>query len=1169
MHEEIKDNDGRFIMLNTTIMGIKITIANIYGPNKDDPDFFMMIHQKIEELSTADHKVVAGDFNCILDNNLDKFGGREHHAHKKSQLFIKTWMEECDMVDFWRLTHPELRRYTYHQIHPIKVFTRLDFFLVSAGFCGLIDKADIKPGFKTDHSAVSLNLTLLNCRRGPGFWKFNSSLLSDIEYVNMVKQVIRETVETNGEANHQLLWDTLKDQIRGATIKYSSRKKRMKDSRLKQLQQDLEILTARRDFNPLEVNLSDQIVNVENEIQDIIEEKTKGARIRCKVRWHEHGEKSSKYFLNLEKRQYQNKVISKLKNKKDEIITSPEEILKEERDFYMNLYSSQMDDINANSEQTDFFVDGNPKLSSEQSNEMEGQITEAELLNALKSCSNGKSPGSDGYSVEFYKFFWSDIKDYLLNSINMSYRSGRMSITQRLGLITLLPKKGKNNLYLKNWRPITLLNQDYKLAAKVIATRIKTHLSDIIHRDQTGFIKGRYIGENIIRMLDMLDFTDMENIPAILLLVDFEKAFDSIEWSFIIKAMKYFNFGDSICSWIECLYKDTTSCIINNGWTTEQFHPSRGVRQGCPLSPYLFIIAAEVLSISIRNNPKIIGVDDQKICQYADDTTLFLRFNKESIDTTLRMFDDFQKISGLKVNLDKTEIFPIGSIKNSIVPMYVHKNIKWSQAGVTALGIFITHDTDTLIKQNFEPILTKIQNIIHIWKMRDLTLFGKVTVIKAFLQSQLVYQLSVLPSPDNKFMKRIEKLLFNFLWSNKPDKIKRSTMYCSKDDGGINMPSIECQDKSLKVAWIQRIFQSRDENWCKTMFRHLPPGDLMIFKANLHPCDIVPNTLAPKSNFWKSVLHSWSEIHYKEVNSRDDILDQMLWYNSHLKIQGKVFFYRQWYSKNINHIRDLYNDDFSLLSHNQFCEKYRINVPFLQYYSVISSIPRAWKVTLRQRLRVVGNVAVNKALSIQALLKTDKPSKLAYNKFIACKISVPVQLCHKWKTELGDDDIDYSMISNCFEKIYACTIDTKTRAFQYRLLHRILGVNYKLAKWGIKPDGLCDLCKTHEETYIHLFYECDAVKTFWSQVQIYTNELINIDIPLDAHDILLGCQHQTPRVLDLLIILGKMHIYSCKFSNKIPNINCYKKRVENVKNLEKYVATKNNTMHKFNDKWLT
>ena len=118
----------------------------------------------------------------------------------------------------------------------------------------------------------------------------------------------------------------------------------------------------------------------------------------------------------------------------------------------------------------------------------------------------------------------------------------------------------------------------------------------------------------------------------------------SLKWSFIIKAMKYFNFGDSLCSWIECLYKDTTSCIINNGWTTEQFHPSRGVRQGCPLSPYLFIIAAEVLSISIRNNPKIIGVDDQKICQYAEDTTLFLRFNKESIDTTLQMFNDLQKI---------------------------------------------------------------------------------------------------------------------------------------------------------------------------------------------------------------------------------------------------------------------------------------------------------------------------------------------------------------------------------------------------------------------------------------------------------------------------------------------------------------------------------------------
>ena len=175
---------------------------------------------------------------------------------------------------------------------------------------------------------------------------------------------------------------------------------------------------------------------------------------------------------------------------------------------------------------------------------------------------------------------------YLLNALNCAYAKGLLAVTQRRGLITLLPKKNKPANFLKNWRPITLLICDYKIATKSIASRLRKVIPRIINHDQTDFLKNRFIGENI-RLLDsIINYTDTEQIPGLLLFVDFEKAFDSVEWSFIEKTLKYCNFGPSLIAWIKLFYTDISSCIQNNGWASEFFTLGRGVRQGCPLSPY-------------------------------------------------------------------------------------------------------------------------------------------------------------------------------------------------------------------------------------------------------------------------------------------------------------------------------------------------------------------------------------------------------------------------------------------------------------------------------------------------------------------------------------------------------------------------------------------------------
>ena len=184
---------------------------------------------------------------------------------------------------------------------------------------------------------------------------------------------------------------------------------------------------------------------------------------------------------------------------------------------------------------------------------------------------SNKSPGSDGLPAEFYKFFWGNIKIFLINALNAAYKKGTLSITQRRGLISLLPKKNKVLHYLKYWRPISLLNCDYKIAAKVTASRIITVLPTIINFDQIRFLKGRSIGENVRLTDSIINFTKLKDIPGLLLFVDFEKAFDSLGWSFIVKILKYYNFGLSLISWVNTLYCDANSVILNNGWSSGFF----------------------------------------------------------------------------------------------------------------------------------------------------------------------------------------------------------------------------------------------------------------------------------------------------------------------------------------------------------------------------------------------------------------------------------------------------------------------------------------------------------------------------------------------------------------------------------------------------------------------
>ena len=182
-------------------------------------------------------------------------------------------------------------------------------------------------------------------------------------------------------------------------------------------------------------------------------------------------------------------------------------------------------------------------------------------------------------------------------------------------------------MFAKNWRPVSLLNVDYKILTKALATRLQGMLKNIINPDQVGYLAGHSIDENIRTTADILTYCKSYNKSAYITPIDFEKAFDSVRLSVLVKCLKAFNFGDSFISWVKILYSNIESWVTNNGKSSNFFRLERGIRQGCCLSALLFIVVVELLAVGVRTENSIKGIivdkNEFKISQLADDTTLF------------------------------------------------------------------------------------------------------------------------------------------------------------------------------------------------------------------------------------------------------------------------------------------------------------------------------------------------------------------------------------------------------------------------------------------------------------------------------------------------------------------------------------------------------------------
>ena len=290
----------------------------------------------------------------------------------------------------------------------------------------------------------------------------NVSLLQDTNYLGLIKQTIL-TAKTDAKnlINKDLVWDYIKCKIRTDTITYSISKHKEQNKIIDVISAKLEALENLVTSTP-DLNSVNEYNQVKKELEELYENKVKGAMVRSRCNMLENNEKPSKFFLNLEKAKNNIRSIKSLKIN-NKLIFSQTEILEHQKNFYSSLYSNSGNGIN--NEDLSAYLDkiSIPQISNSTKIICDDELTLEEIHKAVKSLALNKTPGIDGLPVEFYRVFWEDIKDILLSTYKNSFRKGLLTTSQRQGIINLIPKKDKDLTELKSWRPLSILNTDYKI----------------------------------------------------------------------------------------------------------------------------------------------------------------------------------------------------------------------------------------------------------------------------------------------------------------------------------------------------------------------------------------------------------------------------------------------------------------------------------------------------------------------------------------------------------------------------------------------------------------------------------------------------------------------------------------------------------------------------------
>lgn len=1159
--EKITDDEGRLLILQFKRGDSIITLANLYAPTqgeaKEQDAFLDKLDQTLANIEVHT-LLLGGDLNVHLDKYDQNKGRRSAHVDAYVAK-IKTLLEDYSLADVWKNKYPTNTRGTFHR-GPYSA--RLDYWMIPSN---MLPHASIKikPHPLSDHCLVTIKITLNEIKRGPGYWRFDNLLLTDPDFCNAMSDHIAEA-QLETLTNPNLQWEWVKYKVRDFCINYSINRNRERKRQVKDLEDRLKTLALEHDLigSP---DIIEEVKSIKRELGEILQTKASATVFRAKARWALQGEKPTAYFLGLEKRNSKNNTITSLLDANGHTITDNKTILQMEKEYFEDIYTEDptkldpLDLLPLNEEDI-------PIISELNRLRINRPFTDQEFHEALKDLNKNKTPGSDGITPEFYLAFWSQLKESFRESIEFSLDNGTLTEQQRSGVITLVPKKDLDRQTLSNWRPITLLNSDVKILSKALAKRIQSCITEVVSEDQTGFIRHRSIHSNLLTIQSLIDRSDENSTQGILLALDYSKAFDTVRWKIIERALHLFGFGDFISLVVNTLFKDIKTCVSNAGFSSDPFYPTGGIRQGCCASPVLFVLAVELMAILVRKTDSIKGFtvakNDIKISQYADDATFFLR-DSASLHSLLHTLDLFSRLSGLKMNLKKSHLLLLGNYKD---PPTAIRGITVAES-VKILGIvYKSHmSREEQYSLNFAARMQKIRNTCGNWINRNMSLKGKITLIGALLISILQYPCSCTFVPERVLIE-FKKIATEFLWSGKRSKVVYNLMIQQIEHGGLMLPDLDTRIHAIHLGIIKRIWHNPNSTWAAILAESLQARDIqqvILFKA-----DLVTRPPTCYQTF-AQILRTWVKFHKFEPETESEVQEELIWHNRDINIASSPISWNKWKNAGIIHINDLiHREEPRFASHLELSAEYNLECSFLQLLQIRSAIPCKWKrLLLGARRQDLSPKPTIKLPDRSLLHVTEVTAKKVYRAILPNKLpKIPSQ--SKWAElyPMREEDQNKRW-KQTYVFPYQATRETKLQSLQFRITHRTIPCNRYLRNIRIRQDDYCSFCDNPTpDTLQHFFFSCPRVTTFWCSLTSWLATQANFHLNITENHFMLGVPNTFPqaRYINLLVLLVKNFILRQKlFHNASLDLSHFLRELRQKLAVEKFIYTQGKRPDKF------
>ena len=1044
------DPEGRYIF-TTIYLGKEyyINTANIYSPNNHGQakNFYNTLFNNWDEycnevlrtLPTDNNlnSIIAGDLNCVI-NNSDLQNRNRTSSEKELAEVIESHMSNRGLLDSV-LRSSNGNNFTWNRGN---TFSKIDYIFVSHQIVAGIKAYDtVWDLVKSDHAAICLKVELYTIpNKGRSYPKLSALDISNSNDREELRREISEAI-TNFPKHwdpHQKL-DYIKVVIRTKVLEIRSYNK-ITEAQLDSLRRELDEYSKYTYLSEAQANAFNNLrITIHNEE----ERQAEKLRIIAGVKWREEGERSTKYFLNSVKVREAFSLIDFLQTDHGKL-DKPREILEYAKGFYEELYSLRPTIVE------DRFFEKCPKLSAEATSDLDKELTIEELLSTLKTCKDS-TPGLDGIPYSYYKTYASLLLPLILDAWKFTRTVNKLPESQLTSCISLIPKAGKDKHNIKNWRPISLSSCDLKIITKAMSLKVGRYLKEIISESQMGYVPGRDINFNNRLMRSAMAYCTDRNLDYILTSLDAQKAYDSVSHDYISKVLKAYNFPDSFINSVDVLNSNLKALVQVNGHMSIPFSINRGVKQGDALSCALFIISIDPLIRNIESNILISPLTMAPGCMiktlaYADDIAVITTNCDSTLNEVFKEYNRLTQCSGLRLNADKTEIINLSIAgKRRSVVNYDNLTIQIEHGeAVTVCGNYISVDENAAYQKNITEKIIKLEQQLNRWKGRNLTINGRMIIIKTFAISQLIFssQFQIIRPKD---LRRIEHLCYTFMWNGR-DRVRRTTIKSERQNGGINGIDVESFFRSIAVR--------------------------QYIKSN--------------NNLTLSIINNSSVIRediktLARVTLRRILLKQVLEYDNETEWLGKLpttllvkpysIAHKLMESLNIGNVGSIKFDNFTRGTAN----KIRRCLPV----SILTLIDQG-NLTTHNDMNILLNYE-NKWFDIK------KIQSKTLNFLIKQNLN---------KVVVYDPAARYNIKSDSFVNIRATwqhlwLIKNPTlRAVRHKILYKDVWCNDKRFKLGISKDDKCIICGNKETTF-HQLFECTNARRCWAFFENLTGAKID------------------------------------------------------------------------------